>query len=166
MRVIRAEVPAGKATISPQLGPAIQQLGLDPSKVIEDINKATKPYEGYNVKVRVVVDLDTLKYDIIVDLPTTTELLLKAANISEPSGDPKNKKVGNIPLESIIKVAIFKKRELNAKSLKAAVKTILGTARSIGLTVNNKDPKELIRELDEGVYDSILKSYEDKWFSS
>ncbi|MEM4043139.1 MAG: 50S ribosomal protein L11, partial [Sulfolobales archaeon] len=55
---------------------------------------------------------------------------------------------------------------LNAKSLKAAVKTILGTARSIGLTVNNKDPKELIRELDEGVYDSILKSYEDKWFSS
>lgn len=166
VRVIRAEVPAGKATIAPPLGSSLQQLGLDPSRVIEEINRLTKPYEGYNVKIRVIVDLDTLKYDIFVDLPSTTELLLKAAGVSEPSGDPKNKKIGNVSLEKIVEIAVFKKRELNAKSLKAAVKTILGTARSIGLNIENKDPKEVIRDLENGVYDDILKKYESKWINS
>jgi len=165
VRVIRAEIPAGKATNSPPLGPALQQLGLDPSKVIEDINKATKKYSGHTVKIKIIVDLDTLKYDIITELPSTTDLLLKAVGVESPSGDPAKNKIGNISLEKIIEIALFKKKELNAKSLKAAVKTILGSARSIGLTVEGKDPKIVIKEIEQGLYDDLLRKYEDKWIS-
>lgn len=58
---------------------------------------------------------------------------------------------------------MLKKSELNAKNLKAAVKTILGTARSIGLTVEGKDPKEVVAELNKGLYDDVLKKYEVEW---
>jgi len=95
--------------------------------------------------------------------PTVTELLLKAVGASEPSGDPVNKKIGDLPFEKIVEIAIEKKPDLLAKSLKAAVKTILGSARSIGITVNGKDPKIVSKEVDQGVYDDILARYEDKW---
>jgi len=166
IRVVRAEIQAGKASVSPPLAPALQQLGLDPSKIVEEINKLTKSYEGYVVKVKIFVDQDTGKYDIKIELPTTTDLLLKMAKASEPSGDPAKKKIGDISLEDVVNIAIIKKRELNAKSLKAAVKSILGSARSIGLTVNKKDPKEISKEVESGLYDEILKKYEEKWLSS
>jgi len=98
--------------------------------------------------------------------PTVTELLLKAVGASEPSGDPVNKKIGDLPFEKIVEIAIEKKPDLLAKSLKAAVKTILGSARSIGITVNGKDPKIVSKEVDQGVYDDILARYEDKWRSA
>lgn len=98
--------------------------------------------------------------------PTITELLLKAVGASEPSGDPVNKKIGDLPFEKIVEIAIEKKPDLLAKSLKAAVKTVLGSARSIGITVDGKDPKVVSREVDSGVYDDILARYEDKWRSA
>jgi len=85
--------------------------------------------------------------------------------VESPSGDPAKNKIGNISLEKIIEIALFKKKELNAKSLKAAVKTILGSARSIGLTVEGKDPKIVIKEIEQGLYDDLLRKYEDKWIS-
>lgn len=103
------------------------------------------------------------KYDIKVGIPTTTALLLKEVGASEPSGDPKNKKIGNLSLEQIVKVAIMKKPSLTAKSLKAAVKSIVGSARSIGITVENKDPKEVIKEIEEGKYNDLLSKYENQW---
>jgi large subunit ribosomal protein L11 len=98
--------------------------------------------------------------------PSVTELLLKAVGASEPSGDPANKKIGDLPFEKIVEIAIEKKPDLLAKGLKAAVKTVLGSARSIGITVDGKDPKVVLRDVDRGVYDSILAKYEDKWRSS
>ncbi|MEM0340161.1 MAG: hypothetical protein QW065_05150 [Acidilobaceae archaeon] len=98
--------------------------------------------------------------------PSATELLLKAVNVSEPSGDPAHKKIGDLPLEKIIEIAIEKKPDLLAKSLKAAVKTILGSARSIGITVNGKDPKLVTAEIEKGLYDELLKRYEEKWLKA
>ncbi|MEM1873064.1 MAG: hypothetical protein QXS85_02340 [Acidilobaceae archaeon] len=98
--------------------------------------------------------------------PSATELLLKAVKASEPSGDPAHKKIGDLPLEKIVEIAIEKKPDLLAKSLKAAVKTILGSARSIGITVNGKDPKIVSKEIDEGLHDELLKRYEDKWVTA
>ncbi|MEM2202870.1 MAG: 50S ribosomal protein L11 [Sulfolobales archaeon] len=165
IRVVRLHVQGGKASPAPPLGPTLQQLGLDPAKVVDDINKATKPYEGYEVRVDVIVDLDTLHYDLRVKLPTTTSLLLKAVGAEAPSGDPAHKKIGDLSLEKIVEIAIIKKPELNAKSLKAAVKTILGSAKSIGITVEGKDPKEVQAEIDRGLHDSLLLKYEDRWRS-
>ncbi|MEM0366614.1 MAG: hypothetical protein QW446_04470 [Acidilobaceae archaeon] len=98
--------------------------------------------------------------------PTVTELLLKAVGASEPSGDPAHKSIGDLPLEKIIEIVIEKKPDLLAKTLKGAVKTVLGSAKSIGITVNGKDPKIVSRELDQGLYDDILSRYEDAWIKA
>lgn len=117
------------------------------------------------VPVTLDVDTDTKKYEVSVGVPTTTSLLLKKAGANEPSGDPEHKKVGNISLDDVIEVAISKKPSLTAKELKGAVKSILGTAKSIGLTVENRDPKALVGEVSEGKYDDKLKQMEEKWSS-
>ncbi|MDT7889590.1 MAG: 50S ribosomal protein L11 [Desulfurococcales archaeon] len=165
IRVVRIQVEGGKATPAPPLGPTLQQLGLDPASVVDEINRATKEYQGLQVRVDVIVDLDSMKYDLRIKLPTTASLLLKAAGAESPSGDPAHKKVGDISFEKAVEIAILKKPELNAKSLRAAVKTILGTARSIGITVDGKDPKEVQAEIDKGLYDEIILKYEDRWRS-
>lgn len=165
VKIIKAQVKGGEAKPEPPLGPAITDTGLNLTEVIEKINKLTERYKGYMVTVKVIVDLEAKTYDVHVELPTTTSLLLVTAGASEPSGDPAHKKVGNISFEDIIKIAILKKPELTSKTLRSAVKTILGSARSIGLTVEGKDPKDVSREVDQGLYDEILKRYESEWIS-
>ncbi len=162
-RIIRARVKGGNATPAPPLGPAISQYGLDTNEVINKINEATKDYKGIEVTVEIQVNPDTKEYRINVKSPTTTSLLLKFAGASQPSGDPAHQKVGDISFEDVIKVALLKKNDLNAKSLKAAVKTILSSAATIGLTVDGKEPKLVVREVVDGKYDSILLKYEDEW---
>jgi large subunit ribosomal protein L11 len=163
LKVIKVQVEGGKASNAPPLGPALADAGLNVAEVVSKINEMTEPYKGHTITVKIIVDLDTKEYTISLELPTTTSLLLSFVGAAEPSGDPAHKKVGNLSLEDIIKVALLKKSELNAKNLKAAVKTILGTARSIGLTVEGKDPKEVVTELNKGLYDDVLKKYEVEW---
>lgn len=163
LKVIQVQVEGGKASSAPPLGPALADAGLNVNEVIQKINELTKPYAGLTVTVKIAVDLDAKSYDVQLKLPTTTSLLLQMAGASEPSGDPAHKKVGNLNLESVIKAALLKRPELTAKSLKAALKTVLGTARSIGLTVEGKDPKVVIKEIEEGLYDSIIAKYEEEW---
>jgi large subunit ribosomal protein L11 len=74
-----------------------------------------------------------------------------------------HQKIGDLPLEKIIKITLLKKDQLTAKSLKAGVKTILGSARSIGITVNGKDAKIVQKEIDEGLHDALLSKYEKEW---
>ncbi len=81
----------------------------------------------------------------------------------EPSGDPMHQKIGDLPFEKIVEIAILKKPALTAKTLKAAVKTIIGSARSIGITIDGKDGKEVTREVEEGAYDAVLAKYEEEW---
>jgi len=163
IRVVRLQVEGGKATPAPPLGPTLQQVGLDVARVVDEINTATKIYEGLEVRVDVVIDLDSKEYNIKVKLPTTTSLLLRAAGAEKPSGDPGHNKVGDLDIEKIIEIAVLKKLELNAKSLRAAVKTILGTAKGIGITVSGKDPRDVQKEIDKGLYDETLRKYEDRW---
>ena len=165
-RMIRAKVQGGKATPSPPLGPAISQYGLDVNEVINKINELTKKFEGLEVTVNMYVNTETKEYKIEVKSPATTSLLLKFAGASNPSGDPAHQKVGDVSLEDIIKIAIMKKNDLTAKSLKAAVKTILSSAATIGVTVNGKEPKDVVREVEKGLHDDLLLKYEDEWKSS
>ncbi len=163
IRMVTLKVKGGQAKPQPPLTTALEPLGLDVNEVVNKINEATKKYKGFEVKVKIIVDEETKKYDIRVKPPTTTELLLKAVGASQPSGDPAHHKIGDLPFEKIVEIAILKKPDLLAKSLKAAVKTILGSARSIGITVDGKDPKQVTREVDEGLYDAILSRYEAEW---
>jgi len=162
-KTIRVMVEGGKATPGPPLGPTLSALKLNVMQVVNAINEATKEFEGLPIPVEIIVDTDTKKFEVKVGIPTTTALLLKEAGVKEPSGDPAHKKIGDISLEKVIKIAILKKSSLTAKSLKSAVKTILGSARSIGLTVAGKDPKSVQKEIDQGVYDELLVKYEEEW---
>lgn len=163
MKVVRVQVQAGKASPSPPLGPALSQYGLQVDKVVAEINKLTEGYSGMEVTVVLRIDETTGKYSIDVMSPTTTSLLLKYAKAQEPSGDPAHKKVGDITLEDAVKVALAKKKSLNAKTLKSAVKSVISTARSIGLTINGKDPKEVLAEIGRGLHDDLFSKYESYW---
>ena len=165
-KVVTVQVEGGKARPGPPLGPMLSSLGLDVKRVVDDINRETKKFEGMTIPVKVIVDVKTKKYRIEVGIPTTTALLLKAVGADKPSGDPMHQKIGDLPLEKIIEIAIQKKPQLLAKTLKAAVKTILGSARSIGITVEGKDPKQVTREIEEGLYDDLLRKYEEEWEKS
>lgn len=156
-------IEGGNANPGPPLGPTLSQLKLNVAEVVKAINEATRDYTGLTVPVEIIVDTTTKKYQVKVGIPTTTALLLKEAGVTEPSGDPMHKKIGDISLEKVIKIAILKKDSLNAKTLKSAVKTILGSARSIGLTINGKDPRDVQREIDNGLYDELLSKYENEW---
>ena len=165
-KVIRSKVQGGKASPSPPLGPSISQYGLSVNEVINKINELTKKFEGLEVTVNIYVNTETKEYRVEVKSPTTTSLLLKLAGASSPSGDPAHQKVGDLSLEDIVKVAIMKKNGLTAKSLKAAVKTILSSAATIGITVNGKEAKDVVREVEDGMHDELLLKYEDEWKSS
>ncbi len=160
---VRIKVRGGKATPEPPLGPSISQYGLNVDEVVNKINEVTKVYEGLEVTVDIHVNTDTKEYRIEVKSPSTTSLLLSMAGADKPSGDPAHTKVGNISLEDAIKVAIMKKRDLNAKTLKAALKSIVSSAATIGLTVEKKDPYQVVKEIAEGVYDDLIKKYESSW---
>ncbi|MCE4623306.1 MAG: 50S ribosomal protein L11 [Caldisphaeraceae archaeon] len=162
-KVITIQIEGGEARPGPPLGPTLSSLGLDVKKVVQEINEKTKDFKGMTIPVKIVVNTSNKNYNIEVGIPTITALLLKEAGASEPSGDPGHNKVGDITLEKIIQIAIRSKPKMLSKSLASAVKSILGTARSIGLTVDNKDPKEVIEGIEKGQYKDILDAYEDKW---
>lgn len=164
-RLIRVRVEGGKASQAPPLGPTLKQFGLDVNEVVSKINELTKDFEGLEVHVDIYVNPTTKEYRIEVKSPTTASLLLKFAGVQQPSGDPAHKKVGNISFEKVVEVAILKRNELNAKTLKSAVKSVISTAGSIGLTIDNKEFKQVLKEVDEGLYDEILQKYESKWLS-
>ncbi len=162
-KVIKVMVEGGKANPGPPLGPTLSPLRVNVMEVVKAINEATKEFEGLTVPVEIIVDTATRKFEVKVGIPTTTALLLKEVGVKQPPGDPAHQKIGDLPIEKIIRIALLKKEQLTAKTLKAAVKTILGSARSIGITVDGKDPKIVQKEIDEGLYDAVLAKYEPEW---
>jgi len=162
-KTIKVMVEGARATPGPPLGPTLSPYKVNIPEVVKAINEATKDFEGLSVPVEITIDVDTKKFEVKVGIPTTTALLLKEAGAKQPTGDPGHQKIGNISLEQAVKIAIAKKEQLSAKTLKAAVKTILGSARSIGITVEGKDPREVQKMIDEGVYDDLFRKYESEW---
>lgn len=141
----------------------VSQYGFNPEEVAEKINKKTARLKGKEVKVRLYLYPKSKDLMIEVMPPPVTELLLWKANAKEPSGDPAHKKVGDIKISDLAEIAIGMKNELLTRDLVKAIKMLLGTARSIGLTVEGKDPKEVQRELEKGVYASIIDAYKKEW---
>ncbi len=163
VRVVNVKFPGGQAAQAKDKLEQLEEYGIDVEKLIEELNELTSIYKGFDITVKIAVDTDTGEYDLEVKPPTTTEILLKMVGAKEPSGDPMHQKIGDLSFEKIVEIAIMKKPSLLAKTLKAAVKTILGSARSIGITVDGKDAKQVVREVEEGLYDAVLAKYEEKW---
>jgi len=159
-KVVEALVSGGKATAGPPLGPTLGPLGVNVLAVVNRINELTKQYAGMKVPVKIVVDVETKEFEVEVGIPTTSALIISELGIEKGSSSPKTEKVGNLSMQQVIKIAKIKRPQLLAKTLKAAVKEILGSCVSMGVTVEGKDPKEVQREIDEGKYDHLLKEEE------
>ena len=159
-RVIELMVSGGQATAGPPIGPALGPLGVNVVAVVNKINELTKDYAGMKVPVKVIVDPETKTFEVSVGIPTTSALIVKEAGIQKGSSRPNVEKVGNLSMQQVIKIAKIKRPQLLANSLKAAVKEILGACVSMGVTVDGKDPKDVIKEVNEGKYDSLFESEE------
>ena len=149
-KTISAIVDGGKATAGPPLGPALGPLGVPAPKVIADINSATKSFEGMKVPVTVFVDPITKAYRIEVGTPPIAELVKKAIGIEKGSGT-KETKAGDLAFEKLKEIAKSASKSLG-RDLKQKSKEIAGTCVSMGVTIDKKDPKLFIKEVDEGKY--------------
>jgi len=156
-KVVEALVSGGQATAGPPLGPALGPLGVNVLAIVNKINELTKNYAGMKVPVKIVVDPETKGFEVTVGTPTTSALIVSELKIEKGSGAPSTQKVGNLSMEQVTRIAKIKQPELLAKTLKEAVKEILGTCVSMGVTVEGKDPREVQREIAEGKYDAILE---------
>jgi len=160
-QIINALVEGGKATAGPPIGPALGPLGVNAGQVVAEINEKTKEFTGIQVPVKIIVDTNSKKFTIEVGSPPVSALIKKELGIKKASGKAAEQKAGNITIDQIIKIARAKKESLLAKTDKDAVKEIIGNCVSMGILVNEKDPKEVIKEVNEGKYDNKIKGKEE-----
>ncbi len=151
---IEALVEGGKATAGPPLGPALGPLGVNIMQIINTINEKTKHFDGMKVPVKVIVDPKTKNFEIEIGTPPAAALLLKEVGAEKGSSSPSKKKIGNLTMDQIIKIAKMKYDNLLGSNLKNKVMEIIGTCVSIGVTVEGKDPKEVQKEIEDGKYNS------------
>jgi large subunit ribosomal protein L11 len=132
---IKLQVPAGKANPSPPIGPALGQRGLNIMEFCKAFNAQTQSYEP-GLKLPVVITAFADKsFTFILKSPPATVLLKKAAKIDKGSGKPHLDKVGKVTRAQLEEIAKTKMKDLTAADMDAAVKTIAGSARSMGITV-------------------------------
>ncbi len=152
-QIISALVTGGQASSGPPLGPALGPMGVNILEVINAINEKTKDFEGMKVPVTVSVFPDTKKWEIEVGIPSAAGLILKEAGIQKGSGTSGTEWVGEVTMDSVVKVAKTKLETSYATSLKSVAKTIVGTCLPLGIKVEGKTPKEIISEINEGKWD-------------
>jgi len=132
--LIKLQIPAGKANPSPPVGPALGQHGVNIMEFCKAFNAKTQGQEGLIIPVVITVFADR-SFTFITKTPPAAVLLLKAAKIDKGSGVPNKNKVGKVTRDQVVEIAKTKMPDLNAFDIDAAVRTIEGTARSMGLEV-------------------------------
>lgn len=151
---IEALVDAGKATAGAPLGPALGPKGVNIMQVINAINDKTKQFQGMKVPVKITIDPKTKDFDVSVGTPPASSLIMREVNAEKGSGSPSKTKIGNLTVDQAVKIAKMKFDSMLGKDLKKKTKEIIGTCTSIGVTVEGKTPKQTLKEIDEGKYDS------------
>lgn len=131
---IKLQIPAGKANPSPPVGPALGQHGVNIMEFCKTFNARTQKQEGMIIPVVITVYADR-SFSFITKTPPASILLIKAAGIEKGSATPNKEKVGKVTKKQVMEIAKLKMPDLTAATLDAAVKTIEGTARSMGIVV-------------------------------
>ncbi|MEA2071509.1 MAG: 50S ribosomal protein L11 [Asgard group archaeon] len=158
---IKCLIEGGKATPAPPLGPALGPTGVNIGKVIGEINKETKKFDGMKVPVTIIIKPDK-SFELDVGIPTTSGLIFKELG-REKGGhgsteeEPEEPFVDDLPLEKVLNVAEIKRQGSFASSTKALCKEILGTMLSSKISCNGKHPREVQKEIDEGKHDDLFK---------
>ena len=132
---IKLQVEAGKANPAPPVGPALGQHGVNIMGFCTEFNERTKSQAGMIIPVEITVYQDH-SFSFITKTPPAAVLLKKAAGLDRASGEPNRKKVGKVSLAQVQEIAETKMQDLNAASLETAMSMIKGTARSMGIEVD------------------------------
>jgi large subunit ribosomal protein L11 len=131
---LKLQIPAGKATPAPPIGPALGQAGINIGDFVNKFNTATKDNIGDILPVVITVYEDR-SYDFILKTPPTASMILKAIGQEKGSGKPNTKKVGTITKAQVKEIAEKKLVDMNANDLEGAIKMVEGAARSMGVDV-------------------------------
>ena len=167
-QTIKLLVSGGKANAGPPLGPALAPLKMNIQEIVNAINEKTKEFDGIDVPVELVVNPDDKSYKITVGTPPVASLIKKELGVQKlskaPFGTYKPKEgeqykefKGNLTFDQIVKIAKAKKESLLTHNLKNAVKQIVSSCISNGCTIEEKHPKEILKEIDEGKWDEKIK---------
>ena len=132
--IIKLQIPAGKATPAPPVGPALGQHGVNIGAFTKEFNDRTKNDEGMVIPVVISVYADR-SFSFITKTPPVPNLLKKACSLEKASGEPNRDKVSSISMDEVRKIAELKMPDLNAGSVESAMRMVAGTARSMGITV-------------------------------
>ncbi len=132
--LIKLHIPAGKATPAPPVGPALGQHGVNIMDFCKAFNAKTNKQEGLIIPVVITVYQDR-SYSFITKTPPASVLLKRAVGIAKGSGEPNRDKVGKVTLQQVEEIAKTKMPDLNASDIEAAKKIVMGTARSMGIEV-------------------------------
>jgi len=155
--IIKLLVDGGEMKPGPIVGQKLGPIGINIGQVISEVNKATGEFKGTKVPISLNIDPKTKKFTVEVSSPPTSELLKKELGVETASGDHKKNKVGNISIETVIKIAKVKFPSMLARDFKSAVKSVVGSCVSLGIIVESKG-KEITEDIDKGVYDNEIKA--------
>ncbi|GAB6045932.1 50S ribosomal protein L11 [Caminibacter profundus] len=134
VEVLKLQIPAGKANPSPPVGPALGQRGINIMEFCKAFNEKTKDMMGFTVPVEITVYSDR-SFTFITKQPPATDLLKKAAGITKGSSNPLKEKVGKITKAQLREIAEKKLPDLNTDDIEVAMKTLAGSARSMGIEI-------------------------------
>ena len=133
--VIKLQIPAGKATPAPPVGPALGSSGVNIMQFVKEFNDKTANQPGMTIPVVITVYQDK-SFTFITKVPPVADLLMKAAKIEKGSAKPNRDKVATVSMATVEEIAKQKMQDLNAASLEAAMSMVKGTARSMGIVVS------------------------------
>ena len=156
-KIVNALVSGGEASAGPPLGPALGPLGINILQVVNTINEKTKDFPGMKVPVKVEVDSDTKKFTVEVGIPPTAALIFKESGINKGSGTAGTNFVGNISMDSVVKIAKMKSDISYAQDIKSTTKEIIGSCLSLGVKVEDKIANEIYVDISEGKYDTLFE---------
>ena len=166
MTTVKAIVQGGKATPAPPLGPALAPTKVNVGEVINAINQKTKEFDGMEVPVTINIDLKTKEFEIAVGTPSVAALVKKELKVQKLSKaafnvyqkeEVKEEFKESLKFEQVVKIARAKMDDIKTDNLKKAVKQVVAFCVSGGVYIEDKRPKEIIKEIDEGKWDEKIK---------
>ena len=156
-KIVNALVSGGEASAGPPLGPALGPLGINILQVVNTINEKTKDFPGMKVPVKVEVDPETKKFSVEVGVPPTAALIFKESGVNKGSGTAGTNFVGNVSMQSIVKISKMKLDVSYAPDVKSIAKEIIGSCLSLGIKVEDKVAKEVYADVSAGKYDTLFE---------
>jgi len=154
---IKLLVEGGDMKPGPVLSQKLGPIGVNINKIIQKINESTADFKGLKLPIELDINVSTKDFDIKIFPPPVSELLKKELKVDKGSGTQAKMQVANASIEQIIYVAKTKMPNMLNKDLKSAVKSVVGTCGSLGILIENKSPKEVELEIDDGKYDKEIQ---------